>query len=185
MHVAVSDSLAGFGVAAAVGAPAAAVGDRWEFLDVDVHQLAGFVSLVSQRFGGGWAGGWAGAAVAAVEAAQSRSDADAVHRGWVHGELLGDEPAAAAAAAAQLDHLLALRLGGAPQAVTGSARSVPHARFALVAVAVDPFACCLVVALKPLRGSRRALAVSGDEAGHLEARCWGEGRVGVLGPSSV
>ena len=64
-----------------------------------------------------------------------------------------------AGAAAQLDHPLSLRLGGAPRAVTGPARSVPHARFALAAVAVDPLACCLVVDLEPLRRRGHAPAV--------------------------
>ena len=74
-------------------------------------------------------------------------------------------PRAAAGATAQLDHPLSLRLGGAPRAVAGSARSVPQARFALAAVAVAPFAHSLVVDLEPLRGSRHAPAVGGDEVG--------------------
>ena len=77
-------------------------------------------------------------------------------------------PGAAAASAAQLDHLLALGLGGAPRAVTGPARSVLQARAALAAVAADPLAGRLVVDLEPLRHSRHAPAVLDDEPGHFE-----------------
>ena len=179
MHIAPARPLAGSGVAAAVGAPAAAVGDRRELLDVDMHQLTRLFSLIAQRLGRR-----AAAAVAVVEAAQSRLHADAVHRRGVHAAHMGDEPRAAAGAAAQLDHPLSLRLGGAPRAVTGPAAAVPHARFALAAVAVEPLACCLVVDLEPLRRRGHAPAVL-DEADHLEALGRGEGRVGMLGPSSL
>ncbi|KWU68029.1 hypothetical protein AWX17_27605 [Priestia megaterium] len=49
--VAGSAGVAVLGRAAAVGAPAAAVGDPAEFLDVDVDQLARCRGLVTDRFG--------------------------------------------------------------------------------------------------------------------------------------
>jgi hypothetical protein len=81
---------------AAVGAPAAAVGDPADLLDVDVDQLAGTVAFVADRGGLGRADHLAGDR---VQRRQGRLTGSAQHpgdRAWRHPEL-GTDPVLAAA----------------------------------------------------------------------------------------
>lgn len=73
MEVAVAD-VSAWGLAAAGGVPAAAVGDPGQLLDIDMDQLAGPVPLVAAyRLGGR-------GAVATIQATQTGRIQDPLHR---------------------------------------------------------------------------------------------------------
>ena len=102
----------GAGVAAAVGPVPAAVGDRGELVDVDVHQLARCFSHIAL--------GLLGGAVAGVEASHALGVEDLLHRGGGQADLRGDAGRAPAPPPAQIKHLGAFRVAGTARAAARS-----------------------------------------------------------------
>jgi hypothetical protein len=146
------------GDAAAVGAPAAAVGDSAELFDVYVHQIAGVLAFVAaHRFTGG-----------PVQVRQPRhafADQHPVHGRGVHPEPAGDHRRAELSLRAQVLDPSHQRPPCCSGLAVWSAGSVDHPGWPVTPVPVGPPLRGGHRDLEPFRGAAQRPAVVDDTAG--------------------